>query len=99
MSIVTESKLERTAAIQTPEIAPRRRFLCHCLKVTPEEVQQCITATSAETVHEVTRGCGAGKGCTACHCRIKDLLVGSCGDCGQSKRRCLCAVQVDTVPA
>ena len=94
MSTVTESKLAPAAATQTTEVAPRRRFLCHCLKVTPEEVQQCISDSSAESVHEVTRGCGAGKGCTACHCRIKDLLAGLCDDCGQSKRRCLCAAAV-----
>lgn len=93
MSTVTESQFDRLKAIPVPEIAPRRKFLCHCLKVTPEEVQQCITDSNAETVHEVTRGCGAGKGCTACHCRIKDLLAGNCDDCGQSKRRCLCAAQ------
>ncbi|WP_197999656.1 (2Fe-2S)-binding protein [Gimesia chilikensis] len=93
MSTVTGSQIERVGATPAPEVAPRRRFLCHCLKVTPDQVQQCITETQAETVHEVTRSCGAGKGCTACHCRIKDLLAGLCDDCGQSKRRCLCAAQ------
>lgn len=93
MSIVTESKFKQSSVEQIKESVPRQRLLCHCLKVTHEVVRQCITDTSAESVHEVMRGCGAGKGCTACHCRIKDLLAGSCDDCGQSKRRCLCAIQ------
>ncbi|MFK7778886.1 MAG: (2Fe-2S)-binding protein [Gimesia sp.] len=89
MSIVTESKFSQSKLTQTTTAA-RRRFLCHCLKVTPDEVQECITTDSAESVHDVIRGCGAGKGCTACHCRIKDLLAGVCDDCGESNRRCLC---------
>ena len=94
MSTVTESKINQPAVSSPAEVKPRRRFLCHCLGVTHEEVQECITTQSAESVHDVTRGCGAGKGCTACHCRIKDLLAGACDDCGESKRRCLCAVAV-----
>ncbi|MCH9655721.1 MAG: (2Fe-2S)-binding protein [Planctomycetes bacterium] len=94
MSIVTQSKFSQSSSVQINESVPRQRLLCHCLSVSHEEVQQCISDTSAESVHEVMRGCGAGKGCTACHCRIKDLLAGLCDDCGESKRRCLCAVAV-----
>lgn len=92
MSIVTDSKFEESIAVQAPTAASRPRLICHCLKVTHDEVQQCIVDNSATSVHDVMRGCGAGKGCTACHCRIKDLLAGACDDCGQSRRRCLCAI-------
>lgn len=95
MSIVTESKITQLVTVKTSESVSRQRLICHCLKVTHDEVQQCIIDTSAESVREVMRGCGAGKGCTACHCRIKDLLAGSCDDCGQSKRRCLCTMQAN----
>lgn len=75
MSIVTDSKFEESIAVQAPTAASRPRLICHCLKVTHDEVQQCIVDNSATSVHDVMRGCGAGKGCTACHCRIKDLLA------------------------
>lgn len=51
------------------------RPLCHCLGVHADEIRTCIEEMGAETVREVTRGCGAGGGCTACHRHIKRLIL------------------------
>lgn len=48
--------------------------ICHCLRVKESEVVDAIAVTGAETVREVSRHTGAGSGCTACHCRIRELL-------------------------
>lgn len=50
-------------------------ILCRCLQVTRSQVVDCIAVSGAETVLEVRGLCGAGAGCLACHCRIKELLA------------------------
>lgn len=47
--------------------------VCHCVQVTRDEVEAVIEA-GAETVKCVVRETGAGGGCTACHCTIRNLL-------------------------
>ena len=49
--------------------------LCHCLRISQAEVTDCIAVTGAETVRDVAEQTGAGSGCMACHCRIRDLLA------------------------
>lgn len=50
-------------------------LLCRCLQVYRSQVVDCIAVTGAETVREVGEETGAGRGCLACHCRIKELLA------------------------
>jgi NAD(P)H-nitrite reductase large subunit len=50
-------------------------LLCRCLQVHRSQVVDCIAVTGAETVREVGEMTGAGRGCLACHCRIKELLA------------------------
>jgi NAD(P)H-nitrite reductase large subunit len=50
-------------------------LLCRCLQVHRSLVVDCIAVTGAETVREVGEATGAGRGCLACHCRIKELLA------------------------
>ena len=49
--------------------------LCHCLRISHAEVTDCIAVTGAESVGEVAQQTGAGSGCMACHCRIRELLA------------------------
>ncbi len=57
-------------------------LLCHCLHVSTEEVEQVIESGRASSLVEVKQEIGAGAGCTACHCAIRDLL----GHCKNEKR-------------
>ena len=49
--------------------------LCHCLRISRSQVTDCIAVTGAETVSEVADQTGAGSGCMACHCLIRELLA------------------------
>jgi NAD(P)H-nitrite reductase large subunit len=49
--------------------------VCRCLQVCRSQIVDCIAVTGAETVREVVVQTGAGSGCLACHCRIKELLA------------------------
>lgn len=50
-------------------------YLCHCLKVTHDEVEDAIAYRGCRTVDDVTATCGAGGGCTGCHDRIRAHLA------------------------
>jgi NAD(P)H-nitrite reductase large subunit len=52
------------------------RVLCHCLRVTEQQVNEAIECQSLCTLREVMRATGAGRGCMSCHSRIKALLTG-----------------------
>ncbi len=47
-------------------------YVCVCNAVTDREVEQAIQA-GATTRLEVTRKCGAGGDCGACHAMIEDM--------------------------
>ena len=51
------------------------RLACHCLGVTEEAVLEAATVLGASTVNDLRRLTGAGDGCTACHQRLRLLLV------------------------
>ena len=50
------------------------RVICHCLQVKESQIVDAIAVTGAGSVREVIQHTGAGAGCTACHCRIRELL-------------------------
>lgn len=52
--------------------------VCHCLQVTTSEIVTAADVAGASTVREVMKCTGAGKGCTACHRRIRTLLADQC---------------------
>jgi NAD(P)H-nitrite reductase large subunit len=56
------------------EIHASTRVVCHCLGVTAGEIHRAVAAGLAECVKTVIDHTGAGSGCTACHCEIKELL-------------------------
>ncbi len=49
--------------------------VCHCLRVSESQVVDCIAVSGCRTVRDVMQQIGAGGGCTACHCRIRELLA------------------------
>jgi NAD(P)H-nitrite reductase large subunit len=53
---------------------PRVRLLCHCLGVTPEEVEAAVRRHRLRTVSQVTRRCRAGGGCRSCWPDIEAIL-------------------------
>lgn len=50
--------------------------LCHCLRITVGQVQCAIEENRPNSVRDVMRMTGAGKGCMSCHARIKAMLAG-----------------------
>jgi bacterioferritin-associated ferredoxin len=56
------------------EAAPAT-YLCHCLKVTHDQVRDAIAFHGCETVEDVTSVCSAGGGCTCCHHKIRAYLA------------------------
>lgn len=70
------------------------RILCHCLRVSEEQVQDAVWINACRSIKDVIDCTGAGSGCTACHCRIAELLEDSgcevkprSGGAGKSLRR------------
>ena len=63
------------------------RYVCHCLKITEEEVVEAVAVLGLSTVSEVRRHTGAGDGCTACHQRLR-LLVVACTQSSSSSPIC-----------
>lgn len=55
------------------------RVICRCLNVTESDVQTAISAFNVETVRELGRCTGAGKGCMACHGRLRLLISAQLG--------------------
>jgi bacterioferritin-associated ferredoxin len=49
--------------------------LCHCLRVTQDQVREAVADRGLATVRQVTASCGAGGGCTACHRHIKRVIA------------------------
>ena len=58
------------------QVTAPSRYLCHCLKVTQDQVRDAVGFHGCDSVEEVTACCGAGGGCTACHRRIRAVLGG-----------------------
>lgn len=58
------------------EVSARPRYLCHCLKITQDQVEDAVEFHGCDSVEDVTNCCGAGGGCTACHRRIRAVLGG-----------------------
>lgn len=53
-------------------------YVCVCNAVTDKEVEAAIEG-GAHTRLEVTRACGAGGDCGACHAMIEDMVEAACG--------------------
>jgi NAD(P)H-nitrite reductase large subunit len=51
------------------------RVICHCLHVKESQIVDAIAVIGVASVRDVIVETGAGAGCTACHCRIRELLA------------------------
>ncbi|MEX0727478.1 MAG: (2Fe-2S)-binding protein [Planctomycetaceae bacterium] len=60
------------------------RIVCHCLRVTEEEILQAAEVGKPHSVKQIMDHTGAGGGCTACHFRIRALLNGEQSQCDSS---------------
>lgn len=49
-------------------------IICHCLKVTGNDLREALIIHDPQTVRDITRCTGAGGGCTACHVRLSVIL-------------------------
>jgi len=48
--------------------------VCHCLRVTTSDVETAISVGGCRSLCDVMQQTDAGRGCTACHRRIKAML-------------------------
>jgi bacterioferritin-associated ferredoxin len=49
-------------------------MVCHCLRITEDQLVTAVTTLELRTVPDVRRHTGAGDGCTACHRKIQSYL-------------------------
>ncbi len=86
-----------------PGVASSDLLVCQCFSVHESTVRHVVEQGGAESVTAVTRQCGAGGGCGACHVRIERVLRGMpakcgsgrfdlCGGCGSIGALCGCSV-------
>lgn len=50
------------------------KVVCHCLRVTEEQVIHLITRLKLRSIREIRKHGGAGDGCTCCHQELKQYL-------------------------
>ena len=56
------------------------KILCHCLRITASQIEAAVCVGGSRTVRDVMDPTGAGRGCLACHYRIKTVLNAACAD-------------------
>jgi len=49
-------------------------MVCHCLKITEDQLITAVATLELRTIHDVRRHTGVGDGCNACHRRIQLYL-------------------------
>jgi NAD(P)H-nitrite reductase large subunit len=74
MTLQTTLQTSTECCTASIEVVSADRVICRCLNVTESEVQTAISAFNVETVRELGRCTGAGKGCMACHGRLRTLI-------------------------
>src|SRR5262249_61232295 len=50
------------------------RYLCHCLRITEEEVVRAVTVLQLRTLDDLRQHTGAADRCTTCHLRLRLLI-------------------------
>lgn len=74
--MMTSTPCDRGNGVEAPaESQCRVRPVCHCLGIHADEIRQVIADEDLTNVRQVTKSCGAGGGCTACHRHIKRYLA------------------------
>ncbi len=72
-SCLTDSTFGRESACRVSQVS-QRRYLCHCLRVSEDQVRESVQIGELQTVRQVISACGAGGGCMACHRHIKRVI-------------------------
>ncbi len=49
--------------------------ICRCLGVRESEIRDAVAIYGCETVKDVGATTNAGRGCTVCHCRIRQMIA------------------------
>ena len=62
----------------SPLTQTTHKIVCQCLQVTASEIESAAVFGGLQSLKDVMDQTGAGKGCTACHCAIRDLLGSQC---------------------
>lgn len=70
---LTDSTYGRESACRVSQVS-QRRYLCHCLRVSEDQVRESVQIGELQTVRQVISACGAGGGCMACHRHIKRVI-------------------------
>jgi bacterioferritin-associated ferredoxin len=63
------------ARVECGDVPCGESVVCRCLNVTEGEVQMALSTYNVQTVRELGRCTGAGKGCMACHSRLRALIT------------------------
>jgi bacterioferritin-associated ferredoxin len=55
-------------------LATENPIVCRCLAVREAEILSAIACPEVRTLRDVARSTGAGSGCRACHCALKEYI-------------------------
>jgi bacterioferritin-associated ferredoxin len=66
--------LEASPATSFPAYPGAKAYLCHCLRVTEEDVRDAVAAGAVSEVRDAMQQTGAGTGCMACRCALRDVI-------------------------
>lgn len=58
-----------------------QQYVCRCLRVTEQDVRDACDAGAIHEVRDAMQQTGAGTGCMACRCALRDLIE----DCRQRR--------------
>jgi bacterioferritin-associated ferredoxin len=68
--------LSDAASVETsfPSYPGAKAYLCHCLRVTEQDVRDAVEAGVVNEVRDAMQQTGAGTGCMACRCALRDVI-------------------------
>jgi bacterioferritin-associated ferredoxin len=69
----------------------RAQHLCRCLKVSHRELAESIEAGYVASLEDAQAVTGAGTGCMACHCAVRELIAARLGQCPPASASPTCA--------
>ncbi|HVJ86087.1 MAG TPA: (2Fe-2S)-binding protein [Caulifigura sp.] len=49
--------------------------VCRCFGIRESQIRDAVAVYGCETVKEVSASTDAGRGCTVCHCKIRQMIA------------------------
>ena len=49
--------------------------VCRCFGIRESQIRDAVAVYGCETVKEVSSSTDAGRGCTVCHCKIRQMIA------------------------